>query len=141
MVSGGFRGQPKWFRRSKSWFLRNSPAGPGEHAPVEKSGRPVNSCAASACEHERILVVEAVDMLRISAGNRPRRSESPCYRPILADRPSQLRFLERNQMPGLIFAHLFKELDSEPGVMCLSGWGHRSIGDKSVQGLPFVLVI
>ena len=44
-------------------------------------------------------------------------------------------------MPGLIFAHLFKELDSEPGVMCLSGWGHRSIGDKSVQELPLVLVI
>ena len=25
--------------------------------------------------------------------------------------------------------------------MCLSGWGHRSIGDKSVQELPLVLVI
>jgi hypothetical protein len=55
------------FVGGKKWLLWNRPE---RAAAVEKSGRAVNSCAASHCGQKQILVLGAVDMLRISAGNR-----------------------------------------------------------------------
>jgi hypothetical protein len=72
-VSGRFRVPPK----TVSSGLKMVSSEP-EHrdGAVEMSGGPVDSCAASICERERILARGLVDMLRISTGNRSRRQLS-----------------------------------------------------------------